>query len=247
MARIAQISDCHLFADPAKTGYGQINPKDSLVAVLDAVGLQQPDLVLVTGDISGDHSAESYQHFLDCWANAGIGAVLKVIPGNHDHLQRFHAAFGDACLGIQHPLILDNWLIIGLDSTFEGTLGKVSQKQLDEASAVIAHHQSTQVLCAVHHHPIPMQGWMDSHEWLNRELFLAWLDDHCAVKLVVYGHIHFDKTDKHGNTLCQSVPSTCWQWAMSDDFCIDIQQPGFRLINIAPDGQFDSRVIRINA
>ena len=62
--RLCQISDCHLFADPSSVGYGDVNPYESLYRVLAQVAHSAPDGVIVTGDISGDDSEQSYAHFL---------------------------------------------------------------------------------------------------------------------------------------------------------------------------------------
>ena len=61
--RLLQLSDCHLFADHAQTGYG-VNPYQSLSRVLECAAGESPDYVIITGDVSGDNSEESYRHFL---------------------------------------------------------------------------------------------------------------------------------------------------------------------------------------
>ena len=56
--RIAQITDCHFSAEPGTPYRGQ-RPVENLQWVLDHVMGQEPDLLLATGDLSEDGSAES--------------------------------------------------------------------------------------------------------------------------------------------------------------------------------------------
>ena len=78
MITLIQLSDCHLLKGKDKTGYAGIAPYDSLARVLSDIQnyivqevASEPQqrakhqvVVLVTGDISGDNSPESYQHFI---------------------------------------------------------------------------------------------------------------------------------------------------------------------------------------
>ncbi|MFT4746161.1 MAG: Icc protein, partial [Congregibacter sp.] len=82
---IIQISDCHLFSDTQKTGYNSINPYQSLQHILAEVKFHQPDVLLVTGDISGDGSGQSYQHFSKLLCETKIKCRIGIIPGNHDN------------------------------------------------------------------------------------------------------------------------------------------------------------------
>ena len=82
---LIQISDCHLLESPARSGYGDINPLQSLEAVLKTVVSLDVDGVLVTGDISGDDSEQSYQHFIQAINQHLPDIPVKVIAGNHDN------------------------------------------------------------------------------------------------------------------------------------------------------------------
>ncbi|MCP4949366.1 MAG: hypothetical protein GY923_17890, partial [Aestuariibacter sp.] len=86
---LIQISDCHLLESPARSGYGDINPLQSLEAVLKTVASLDVDGVLVTGDISGDDSEQSYQHFIQAINQHLPDIPVKVIAGNHDNNRHF--------------------------------------------------------------------------------------------------------------------------------------------------------------
>ena len=82
---IIQITDCHLFSEVQKIGYNNINPYQSLQHILSEVTLRRPNVLLVTGDISGDGSGQSYQHFSRLLDETGINCQIGIIPGNHDN------------------------------------------------------------------------------------------------------------------------------------------------------------------
>ena len=60
MIRLLHLSDCHLFADVSRSGYGQVNPFSSLKSLLkrafaNKVNHFGVEAIVVTGDISGDN------------------------------------------------------------------------------------------------------------------------------------------------------------------------------------------------
>jgi hypothetical protein len=80
---VVQLTDAHLFADPAGTLLG-LRTRDSLRHVIAQVRREQPciDLLLCTGDLSQDGSAASYQAFRDLTGDFAVPA--RWLPGNHD-------------------------------------------------------------------------------------------------------------------------------------------------------------------
>ena len=98
MITIIQITDCHLFKHEDKQGYSGVAPFHSLKRVLQhavswasAQNTMASVLLLITGDISGDDSLESYTLFMSLmqeYADAN-GIAWAVIPGNHDNNTHF--------------------------------------------------------------------------------------------------------------------------------------------------------------
>ncbi|MCF2949077.1 metallophosphoesterase [Paraglaciecola aquimarina] len=245
--RLVQITDCHLFADVNKLGYKQINPYQTLKIILKEVSGYKPDLLLVTGDVSGDGSIGSYQHFKQLISNANLRCGITILPGNHDSPELLKSEFPQNVLWGNSPLISDEkeWQIHLLNSHYKSTFGQVSVQDLLVLSEQLDRNPEKAHLIAVHHHPLDCGGWMDKHPWLNRHEFVELINQHSAVKAVVYGHIHSDIESTKNGIQYMACPSTCWQWQNSELFAVSELRPGFRVINLLENGQISTSVKRI--
>src|SRR5690606_1717451 len=89
---IVQLTDIHLFEQPGSR-LGEVDTDASLASVLEYLrhDLQeqgrQPDLILLTGDLTQDGSANAYVRLKDAMLDFRV--PLAVLPGNHD----LHATF----------------------------------------------------------------------------------------------------------------------------------------------------------
>jgi 3',5'-cyclic-AMP phosphodiesterase len=242
---IIQLSDCHLFSSKSKPGYNKINPYLSLANVLQEVRAMSPDLVIASGDISGDGSGESYRHFKQLWCNSGLSCPLMVLPGNHDDLALLQAELTEYLIWTARPIHIGRWHVHGLNTKHKGTLGKLDRKQSESLQNYLQAFATDFHLLAVHHHPLACGGWMDKHEWLNRVEFVELVAQHCQLKAVIYGHIHHDSVQKVGHCEYMSCPSTCWQWAIQEEFAFTNERPGFRVIHLHEDGKVSTEVRRV--
>jgi len=245
--KIIQISDCHLFADNHKVGYNNINPFQSLERILAEVKTQQPDVLLVTGDISGDASGLSYQHFSDLLRQAKIDCRVGIIPGNHDNQKQLAEHVHREYLWSNNPqLVLPNrWHIHLLDTQYQQTIGQISAQSLTNLAEYISLHCKDYHLLAAHHHPIPCGGWMDKHEWINRQRFNELVAQYPAIKGVIYGHIHMAIEQLKHQSLYMACPATCWQFANQKSFATTDLMPGYRMINLLKNGQITTSVHRL--
>lgn len=245
---IAQLTDTHLFADEDQT------LKDcptvlSFQAVLDSVAqLQpQPNLLLLTGDLSQDETLSSYHQLHSRITPLGIPTYW--IPGNHDQsLTDMEQTLCTAPISPKKCFQAGGWQFILLNSMLhqqvQGELSAEALATLDQQ----LQDSPLPTLIALHHPPLAIaSAWMDAIGLQNREALFAVLDRHPQVKLVIFGHIHqeFDRVRQGVRYL--GAPSTCVQFSPNvDEFAIDgDRQPGFRLISLYPDGQFTTMVQRI--
>jgi 3',5'-cyclic-AMP phosphodiesterase len=246
---VAQISDCHLFADADKTSYGQIAPYLSLEKVFQNLANRQIDLMLVTGDLSADGSAESYRHFNDLLIKYNIIMPYVILPGNHDNevalKQHFAAQHLWSYYPVDAPLTLANWQFHMLNTKTQGTSGHVPKQTLAELAQSIQGHKDYFQLIAAHHHPMPCMAWMDAHGWNNGEDLVNLLQRFTSVKTMIYGHIHAANEQVVDACTYLSCPSTCWQWAMQSEFGLSNQSPGYRLLTLTETGQVNTKIIRV--
>ncbi|TDF38358.1 metallophosphoesterase [Alteromonadaceae bacterium M269] len=243
--RVVQITDCHLFADKNKIVGDGISSYNTLDVTLKAVGKMAPDLVIVTGDLSADESAESYQHFQNLWSQNEMSAELKVIPGNHDAPDLMKAAFKGG-FWREEPIQVKGWMLHSLHSQVAGIgKGNVSVEQLRQLQMQLDTHSRLSHFIAVHHHPIPMNSWMDNYEWMNREAFIDFVKLNNNIKLIIHGHVHTTRELVVGEAQLLSAPSTCWQFKHEAEFAFEQGAPAFRVINLHQDGSYESDIIEV--
>ena len=89
---LVQVTDTHLTGDSAGTLLG-MNTERSARQVIDAaLASQQPDYVLVTGDIAADGQAAAYEQ-LNGLFNHRVPTLW--LPGNHDDVRAQKGAYRD--------------------------------------------------------------------------------------------------------------------------------------------------------
>ncbi len=206
-------------------------------------------MLLVTGDISGDGSGQSYQHFSKLLYETGINCRIGIIPGNHDNQAQMKSHIDSDYLWInKHRLILPNrWHIHLLDTQYQYAMGQISESNLASLTEYLSLHCNDYHLLAAHHHPIPCDGWMDKHEWTNRQEFNAVVAANPSIKGVVYGHIHMAIEQQKDQCLYMACPSTCWQFATESSFATSDLLPGYRVLKLLDNGQIVTSIHRLKA
>lgn len=249
---IAHLTDPHLFADPDATLLG-VNTRQNLEGVLGHMRehSRQPALLLATGDLTQDGSAEGYARFLSIAAS--LGAPIHALPGNHDVRASFHAAMGQRAA----PVIeLTHWRIVLLDSTIPGENGgRLDPDQLALLDRLATADDSRHVLVAMHHNPIPLRSqWLDTMTINNADALFERLGRYHQVRGLLWGHVHqaYDDTlllsqDPQGRQLrLMATPATCFQFRpRSQEFSLDDAAPGYRWITLCADGSIHTEVVRV--
>ncbi len=250
---VLQLTDSHLFADPAARLLG-VDTQENLEVLLRHVRAQprKADLLLATGDLSQDGSPESYEHFLRLVAPLAL--PVHALPGNHDRRDSFHAVLGPrAAPVVDHGawrLILLDTLIPGSDA---GLLAPGQLALLAEAGQVAVDRH---VLVALHHSPITLGSrWLDTMTIANADQLMACLAGLPRVRALLWGHVHqaCDTSIPHpagpdgARLRLLATPSTCFQFKpQSRDFGLDDAAPGYRWLRLAADGGVDTEVVRVD-
>lgn len=242
---LAQITDCHLFADPNKDGYANINPYQTLQNVLAELGQYQPDCVLVTGDVSGDRSTESYHHFTALWKMSGIKAPLVGVAGNHDDISAWQLCFESQNDYQYLQLPIGQWRLHLLPSEFDGAKGRLKLPEMQKMFKVLEAEPAGQHIVALHHPLTNANAWMDKHNLTNAGHFIEQLP-RANLRAVLHGHVHTERTTLLQGTQVFSCPSTCWQWANTKTFGVTEQSPGFRIVKLSNDDELVSTTHYLN-
>ncbi len=245
--RVVQFSDSHLFASTDGKLLG-LNTDDSLNRVLDLIAKEQPamDLLLATGDLSQDASPASYARLLDKLKRFG-NVPCYWLEGNHDVTEPMRDSLPDPSKLSPCVAKLPGWDIVMLDSTIPHEVpGFLHDDDLEflEASLKAAKNH---VLVCLHHQPVPMGcAWLDTQIVGSAEQFFKVLDRHAHVRAVIWGHVHQEYDGLRKGVKLYSVPSTCVQFKPhSEDFAIDDAAPGYRWLDLHPDGRITTGVSRV--
>jgi len=247
--RILQISDLHLFADPKECLLGQ-NTRSTLELVLDqAKRTYWPvDRLLLTGDLVHDESPYGYRFLEDRLAR--LDTPCNGLPGNHDISSLMSEALNGGIIGTEPSVLCSVWNLVFLDSTIPGEEGgHLNAAQLDLLQTCLSAHPQYHALVCLHHQPVPVGSlWLDSMALDNPEEFFAIIDDNPQVRGIIWGHVHQTFSAERNGVALLSAPSTCIQFRPgSADFKLDSLTPGFRWLDLHPDGHIATGIDRIAA
>lgn len=244
---VLQLTDTHLFADEEALMAGMQTVKSFKTVIEQVSNLSpRPDLVLLTGDLTQDETAASYQRLRDAIDALGIPAYA--IPGNHDVPAVMTPILQGGQFATARSLQKQNWNLILLNSVISGaTAGRLAETELAFLDEQLSAYPDFPALVTLHHPPCLINStWMDDIGLLNAEDFFAVLDRHPQVKLVVFGHIHQEFEGDRNGVRYLGSPSACVQFKpRSETFTLDETLPGYRLLTLYPDGQFDTTVERV--
>lgn len=243
---IAQITDLHLFADEHQELLGLRTTK-SFQAIIERLLCLQPqlDLLLLTGDLSQDGRLESYERLQHLLTPLNIPTYW--IPGNHDNLSAMQQILNQTPIYSQKGFVRGGWQFVLVNSAVPGCV----HGQLSDITLCWLDWRLTQIdyptVVALHHPPFPVNSdWLDSSALENSEQLFAILDRHKQVKLVLFGHIHQEFQHQRNGVDYLGSPSTSIQFEpKSASFALKPEQPGFRLLQLYPDGSWKTKIERV--
>lgn len=246
--RIIQITDFHLLADPRQTMMG-INTEQSFLAALELAcrSHERAALFLMTGDLAQEPCAATYRRLRGHLDTLPIPCYC--LPGNHDESALIQQFLQGGNAALQSQILLDGWQIICLDSTIPNDPGGyLAQDQLALLEAHLAEQPNRHALVCLHHSPLPTGAeWLDTMKLANAEDLFGLIRRFPQVQAVVYGHIHQIMDVRRGNLRLLGCPSTCFQFKRgSEAFALDFVPQGYRWIDLYPDGDIETGVVRLD-
>jgi Icc protein len=246
---VRPITDPQLGVEP-NTPLLSMDTDDSLLAVLDLAGkvLPAPDLMLATGDLSDQGALNAYFRLRDY--TRSVCQHQFWLLGNHDHAETLRQATDDNKDLIRNDIRVGAWQIVMLNSQIPGQVGgRLGPRQLallEEALQAGADAGLNTLVC-LHHQPEPVgSAWIDSQAVVDADEMFAVIEQYPNAKAVLWGHVHQEVDYLRKSVRMLATPSTCIQFARhSDDFKVDDLPPGFRHLQLLPDGSINTQVYRV--
>ena len=176
-------------------------------AMLRNINQSDPDIVIVTGDLTENGLAIEYsgaKHFLD-----RIECKNKVIvPGNHDARNAGYLFFEDIFKARSCFKHFGEVTVVGLDSSQpeldEGHIGRENYKWIEKTFSISGFK-----VFALHHHLIPIPRTGRGNNVLVDAGDVLELLDRSDVDLVLCGHWHIPWFWRLNNMLVLSVGTVC--------------------------------------
>ncbi|MGJ4845128.1 metallophosphoesterase [Leifsonia sp. Le1] len=187
--RILHLSDTHLYGD-GRLHYGLVDTLAALDRVLArAATIEAIDLVVASGDLSDDGSAESYRLLagrLEPWASERDARVVYAM-GNHDLAGPFEQVLGPR----EAVTVVDGFRVVTVDTVVAGAgYGRIDAARFDRLRAALAEPAEHGTVVVLHHPPVPpTTGLFETLRLVDPEALI----DLCTaadVRLVLAGHYH---------------------------------------------------------
>jgi Predicted phosphohydrolases len=248
VVRLVQFTDPHLFGGEDETLRG-VRTLPALERTLAHARARDwpPDAVLLTGDLVQDDPG-GYAHIGRLFGTLGVPVLC--LPGNHDEPRAMRRALSGAPFVLGGHFDLGPWRIVLLDSCVPGSAGgRLGEDQLELLDRALSGAPERHGLVCLHHHPVSMSSrWLDEVGLENADDFFAVIDRHRNVRAVLWGHVHqgFDALRRSVRLL--ATPSTCAQFLpRSDEFAVDPRPPGYRTLELRPDGTLDTEIVWLDS
>jgi len=243
--RLLHLTDPHLHANRDATMRG-LNTFESFKAVVDHAAADEAhiDAVLGTGDLVQDETRHGYERF--CSVMRELNAPVHCIPGNHDAPAIMAEVLNEPPFQCCGTASYENWCLIMLNSAVRwNDYGEFDSKELQFLQQSLAANVDKYILIGMHHHPIETGSrWIDGLNLRNSDEFFALIENHSNVRCVVWGHVHQESDRIRNGVRMLSSPSTGAQFRPNSDvFRLDNRPPGYRWINLLPDGNIDTEVV----
>lgn len=215
--RIAQITDLHI-AEPDTYMRGFVDANAKLAAAVAFLNerADRIDAVVATGDLTNDGRPEQYRLLRELLEPLRL--PLYLVPGNHDEVDEFRAAFADRTwvpeAGPVDFVIDDHPVrLVGIDTTepdrHDGVFHPAQAEWLD---ATLAARPDVATVVFGHHPPFLTRLWLfDAIRLTGAELLRDVVARHPQVRLVMSGHVHRPVSSAWATTQLTCSPSTTHQ------------------------------------
>ncbi|WP_085900511.1 phosphodiesterase [Kiloniella majae] len=218
---IAQITDFHI-GRIIETDTGPIDLFDRLKETVEHLTTlnPQPDLVVVSGDISNHGNMEDYERAKNLLDTMQL--PYFVMPGNHDSRERLRTLFqADGYLPndgefLQYTIEQYPLRLIMLDSLEVGKHhGMICDERLHWLNEKLTQAPERPTLIVMHHPPSKLQlPYQDSMRCFNGEKLAKVISSHDQVLGIACGHTHRDSVANWAKTVLFVTPSATFSYGL---------------------------------
>ncbi len=251
---LLQLTDLHI-REPGRLAYGRLDTAPYLRQAVDTVLRlpQQPQAVVLTGDLTDFGRAAEYAHLRELLAP--LGMPLYLMPGNHDDRDQLRHSFPEhAYLGssgfVQYSVAIGALQLVALDTVVPGAShGSLCAKRLQWLHDTLEQHRHRPVVIAMHHPPFEtLIGHMDDIGLLQGAPELeALVARYPNVERIICGHLHRSIQVRFGGTLAMTAPSpahqVCLDLAPHAASAWTLEPPGMVLHALSVAGQLSSHTV----
>ena len=254
MSLLLQLTDLHI-REPGKLAYGRIETALYLKRAIDTILRlpQQPNAVVITGDLTDFGRAAEYDHLRQLLAPLTMPVYL--MPGNHDDRDQLRRSFADhTYLGetgfVQFSVAVNGLQLIALDTVNAGaSAGSLCSDRLAWLARQLQLHAGKPVVVAMHHPPFQtLIGHMDAIGLLQGAQELqALIAQHANVERIICGHLHRAIQVRFGGTIAMTAASpahqVCLDLAPDAESMWTLEPPGFVLHALPAEGRLVSHSV----
>lgn len=232
--KIALLSDIHMPYDGKPIWDTDI--KEHLYLCVEKLKrIPNVDIIIITGDLSNDGSASSYELVDNAFCE--INKPIFCCPGNHDNIQNLQNTLRH--IKYIKDINYDNWHFVFMNSVIpdefnpdvnkaRGYLNKYDLNNLEK----MLLQESYNTVIVMHHPAIEPDGWLNRRLLENKEEFMKIISKYQHVKMVLMGHSHEHYIKSIYNTQYIIAPAIGYAFSASlPKFQIDIDNEGFLLID----------------
>ena len=229
-ARIIQLSDLHLFADPGERLFG-VPTQETFAELLAFIRANEPfDHLVLTGDLAQDEALPTYETLrgmLGDWVER-----THLVPGNHDDRERIRRVFGERTPPagpLTFAFDAGGWRVLGLDTQVPGQVGgRLDPEQLGWLDRQLATRPDSPTLVFCHHPPVPVGvEWLDRLSLEEPCRLLTRMRDRAHFRALACGHVHREFETALGTARIFTTPSTALQFGGAGHR-FDMKPPGYR-------------------
>lgn len=246
MIKLIQFSDCHLFAQPNSLHVGSA-VYQNLANTLEDIAQQDFDLLIFTGDLTQDHTVDSYHRFVELVNKANFSAPIYWLAGNHDDQAIMAEILVGRCFNAEKYATLGNWHIKLIDSKSATPAGFIAEEELERIKKADGKYE----LLISHHHPIDVGYFIDRHGMQNQAEVKQALALNLNIKGYLTGHVH--RAEQLNISIGKreipvfTCPATSMQFAKDrNNMIAECILPRYHIVSLHDDGRITREVRTVN-